>query len=99
MSFRSKCRIVMKKSKKTRYLDNAAWLKSGSCDFENEKRQKTMKPKNSNAVLSKVKKSAALFFSTKKDRAKNKKTVVNNCLDSKKGSNIEPKKTIGSKTK
>ena len=50
-------------------------------------------------VLSIVKKSVALLFRIKNDKTKNKKTVVNNCLANKKGSNIELKKTKESKTK
>ena len=55
-------------------------------------------PKNNKTVLSTMKNSIGLFFKIK-NKIKNKKTVVNNCLANKKGSNIELEKTKGSKAK
>ena len=79
-------------------MENAAWLKSGICDLEKDTKQQVIKPAKRIVVVSTMKVGAVLFLNRKNNRQP-KKTVVNSCLASRKGSDIVLKKTKGSKAK
>ena len=98
-SFSIKCLIRRKNSRKVKYFDNAAWLKSGIWDFVKDITQQTIKAANNKALISTMKTRIVLFFVSKKKKPKNSKTVVNSCRANRKGSNMELQKTKGSKTR